>query len=65
MKTARGYVVVLEMESAGVVDDLAVASDIMELLSEEFEVKSVNPHGGDAPTVTPVGNVDAAQPELF
>jgi anti-sigma-K factor RskA len=59
----RAFVVTLELDTS---DDLTVAEDLAEIISDEgYDVVSVNPHGGDAATVTPEGPVVPENNQLF
>ena len=52
MTNQRAFVVIIEVENTGVIDDSRIAEEIHAELSMEFDVISVNPFGGEAPTVT-------------
>lgn len=47
----RGYVVVVKIDSAQVIDDIGIANEIFQAVDDVIDVVSVNPFGGDAPTV--------------
>lgn len=49
MPRERAFVVTLAVDED--LEDLDVAEDLTELLEEEFTVLSVNPFGGEAPTL--------------
>lgn len=51
----RAFVIVINIENTAVVDDAFIAEEIMAELSTEFDVVSVNPFGGDTPTITQSG----------
>ena len=59
----RAFVVLVELDDAS--DDTGVSQDIIDLLFDGgFDVISVNPHGGDAPTVTAIGEEAPSQSQL-
>jgi hypothetical protein len=51
----RAFVVTIAEED-DLIDDLEVAGDIQDILNDEgFTVLSVNPFGGDTPSISPTG----------
>lgn len=52
----RSFIITVENDGA---TDLEVAEDIFDAVdSSGYDVFSVNPHGGTAPTITPTGPDD-------